>query len=104
MSQSVQTYRVTLINEEKGIKKTIKVKENEYIYDAAEVQGIKLPVSCQAGACISCAAKIIEGSVSQDHTFLKPQELDAGFVLTCRAYPQSDCVLLTHQEEVLLDL
>ncbi len=104
MSQSIRTYRVTLINEATGTKNTIKVKEDEYIYEAAEMQGINLPVSCHAGACISCAAKIIEGSVDQDHSFLKLKELDAGFLLTCRAYPQSNCVILTHQEEALLDL
>lgn len=35
---------------------------------------------------------------------LKEKELQAGFVLTCKAYPLSDGVILTHQEEVLVEV
>ncbi len=97
-------YRVQLINKEKGLDQTIRVRPDEYILDAAEAQGVLMPVSCRAGACISCTGKLIKGSVEQDHSFLKPRELDAGFVLTCRAYPRSDCTIETDQEEALLDL
>lgn len=97
-------YTITLLNEATGLNTTVKVRETEYILDAAEQQGIQLPASCRAGACISCTGKIIKGEVDQDHSFLKPKELQAGFVLTCRAYPSSDCTLITHQEEALLDL
>ncbi len=97
-------YRVKLVNKAQGTSRTIRVKSDEYISDAAEFQGVPLPVSCRAGACITCTGRMVEGSVDQDHTFLKPHECDAGFVLTCRAYPLSDCVILTHQEDALLDL
>lgn len=101
---SDQVYSVTLVNPKIGLKKTIKVKQEEYILDAAEQQGISLPVSCRAGSCIMCAGKLIRGEVEQDHNFLKPKELDAGFILTCKSYPLTDCVILTHQEDDLLDL
>lgn len=98
------SYKVTLINEAKGSRTTLEVQENEYIYDVAAEQGIDIPVSCCAGTCFTCTGKVLEGEVSQDTDFLKPKEVKAGFVLVCKTSPRSDCVILTHQEEALLDL
>ncbi|MEH2192337.1 MAG: 2Fe-2S iron-sulfur cluster-binding protein [Nostoc sp.] len=95
-------YQVRFINSTLGLDRTIQVPDDQYILDIAEEASIRLPSGCKQGECSACVAKLISGEVNQgEQKFLRPSEIQAGYVVTCVTYPLSNCTLETHQEQVL---
>jgi ferredoxin len=85
----------------KGIQ-SFECPDDQYILDAAEEAGIDMTYSCRAGACSSCVAKRISGSLDQsDQSFLDDEQMESGYCLLCIAYATSELVLKTNCEEEL---
>jgi CDP-4-dehydro-6-deoxyglucose reductase, E3 len=80
----------------KPAERSFTVERDERILAAAIRQGIGLPYGCRDGACGSCKSRLLEGRVihgAHQQKALSADEEAAGFILTCCATPQSDCVV-----------
>lgn len=90
MTGTGRSFRITLRSH--GV--TLEVGEEEPIYQAALEAGIQLPIGCNYGGCITCAAKLIDGRVRQPNaTALNKRQSKAGYILLCVARPATDCII-----------
>ncbi|HBB32951.1 MAG TPA: ferredoxin [Cyanobacteria bacterium UBA8803] len=97
-----QTYTIEINHQ--GTTHTIEVPEDRQILKVADEAGIKLPNSCNAGVCTTCAAQLLEGKVEQsDGMGLSPELQAEGYVLLCVAYPRSNLKIETEKEDEVYD-
>ena len=69
--------------------------DSNNILDAALAEGADLPYACKGGVCTTCRAKLIEGKVEMEVNYgLEPDEVQAGFILTCQSHPRSEKVMV----------
>jgi glycine betaine catabolism B len=64
-------------------------EEVESILELAEQEGIKIRSNCRQGVCGACKKRKVEGEVryESEPEALEPDELAAGYILTCVACP-----------------
>lgn len=81
-----------------GDKIETEVPEGKTILDVLLDMRYDPPYSCHSGACSTCMAKIISGSVKMDACYaLDDDEIADGYILTCQSHPTSDVVELTYE-------
>lgn len=65
------------------------------VLDAAILEGTQLPYACKGGVCCTCKAKLLEGTVNMEVNYgLEPDEIAAGYILTCQSHPSSPAVTI----------
>ncbi|GAA2386173.1 1,2-phenylacetyl-CoA epoxidase subunit PaaE [Dactylosporangium salmoneum] len=80
-----------------GRATTLTMAHDERILDAALRARPELPYACKGGVCSTCRAKVVSGKVEMARNFaLEPDELAAGYVLTCQAMPITDKVVVDY--------
>lgn len=77
------------------------------VLDAALAAGILLPYSCRSGACSTCKARVVSGTVEAGNTaaqILTPEEIHEGFTLLCQARATSDLVIESKEIRLASDI
>ena len=83
------------------------VTAEQTVLDAALAAGILLPYSCRSGACSTCKAKIVSGTIQpvpSAEVVLSPEEREAGYTLLCQARATSDLVVESREIRLASDI
>ncbi|MDG2299596.1 MAG: 2Fe-2S iron-sulfur cluster-binding protein [Planktomarina sp.] len=84
-------YQVTISNRDNV---TYKVDDRRSLLESLREQGVDLPYGCKYGGCITCAAKLTDGSVDQRRQVaLNNRQVNDGYVILCVARAKSDITL-----------
>lgn len=80
-----------------GKRTTVDYKVGDTLLDTARRGGLAPPFSCELGSCATCMAKLDDGAATlKVNNALTPDEIDAGWVLTCQAVPTSRRVVVNY--------
>ncbi len=72
----------------RGRQREVELAAGDTVLESALKSGLDAPYACLGGACGTCKAKVLEGSVTMEQNFaLLPAVVDAGYVLTCQSHP-----------------
>jgi ring-1,2-phenylacetyl-CoA epoxidase subunit PaaE len=74
-----------------GRASSFTMRRDERVLDAALRVRPELPFACKGGVCSTCRARVVDGRVEMARNYaLEPDEVAAGYVLTCQASPVTD--------------
>jgi ring-1,2-phenylacetyl-CoA epoxidase subunit PaaE len=74
-----------------GRSSTLTLPAGMPVLDGAQRARPDLPFACKGGVCGTCRARVTTGAAVMRRNYaLEQREIDAGYVLTCQALPQTD--------------
>jgi ring-1,2-phenylacetyl-CoA epoxidase subunit PaaE len=80
-----------------GTEQTFELTPGDTILEAALQVRDDAPYACMGGACGTCKAKLVAGTVEMDQNFaLRKDDLDAGYILTCQSHPTSPTLTIDY--------
>jgi ring-1,2-phenylacetyl-CoA epoxidase subunit PaaE len=80
-----------------GRASTFTMPRDGRVLDAALRVRSELPFACKGGVCSTCRAKVTSGNVQMARNYaLEPDEIAAGYVLTCQSSPTTDTVTVDY--------
>jgi len=87
----VKTFQVDI----EPVGRRVAVSGDQTLLDAAQAAGVELAAVCGgAGLCGKCRLRLMSGELSPptqaERSFLRPEQINAGYRLACQCYPRSD--------------
>ena len=74
-----------------GRSSTLTLPAGTPVLDGAQKARPDLPFACKGGVCGTCRARVVSGAAVMRRNYaLEQREIDAGYVLTCQALPQTE--------------
>lgn len=80
-----------------GRRHTLSYQAGDTILEATRRGGLRAPFSCEAGNCATCMARLDDGTARMRvNNALTAAEVEAGWVLTCQAVPQTPTIVVNY--------
>ncbi|MDQ2849848.1 MAG: phenylacetate-CoA oxygenase/reductase subunit PaaK [Actinomycetota bacterium] len=80
-----------------GRSTLVTVPPDTAVLDAAQQVRPDLPFACKGGVCGTCRARVTDGAATMRRNYaLEPEEVAAGYILTCQAIPTTDTLTVDY--------
>ncbi|WP_454918918.1 PDR/VanB family oxidoreductase [Xanthobacter sediminis] len=73
---------------------TYEIPGDKSVSAALEEQGVKIPTSCEQGACGTCKVKVLEGEAEHRDKRLNAAQREEGWMLACVSRAKGDLLVL----------
>jgi ferredoxin-NADP reductase/fatty acid desaturase len=81
----------------RGQQHELSLTAGDTVLESALKAGLDAPYACLGGACGTCKAKVLLGSVAMEQNFaLSPAAVEEGYVLTCQSRPTTPSVTVDY--------